>query len=571
MLPKPTPKLTADELLQLIEEARNAELCGDVDSLRKILQTVWNIEEPPNFNDYEELLKGELLRLCGIFLSYYGKYSLNRKNYQIRGKDLLINAVEIFDANKISERAAEAKINLAFCNWNLGEGSEAEAILDIVEAEFKNDLFHPTYLRVCINRLVMFFWRQDIDQAIKLIEKMNSPMRFCNDLRLQAMFHNQAGIFYRAVKQYDKAVFHQNEAIRFAGETGNKLFIAINLNNLAYLYKEVRDFQKALNYISKSINEVNKIKYKGFLPHVLDTKALIYLDLDKFENALETIDQSIEFFRQGEDYRGLTEALWTKIRCLLRLNRSEDALSVYGELYQIAIEQIGEVAAEKFAKKLSEEIYVLKHLSFADEITEFKKERISGALIQANGVIGKAAEILHLNSHQALSKILNSQFPNLLDELGFKRRAKRNSIKSQNVKSKTLKNNSKEALVEYKITRVVLTDKNFSFDFKFPFAQFETYYFNKALMRTFGVDLGAVIAVVPVKELETGMLVLISERDKFFVGKTQYDDWAGIYFILDARGNPIPVDEENLVGKAMGFCPVSKVDDKYIKFSRFGT
>lgn len=292
MLPKTAPKLTTAELLQLIEEARNVELCGDLDSLRRILQTVWTIEETPTFNDYEELIKGELLRLCGIFLSYYGKYSLNRKNYQVRGKDLLINAVEIFDANKISDKAAEAKINLAFCYWNLGEVNEAEAILDIVEAEFGKDLFHPTYLRVCINRLLICFWKQDLESAFKIIEKINSPMQLCTDLRLQAMFHNQAGIFHRAAKQYDKAVFHLNEAIRFAGEKDNKLFIAINLNNLAYLYKEIKDFQKALDYVSESISEVNKIKCQGFLPHALDTKALIYLDWKKFEDALETINQS---------------------------------------------------------------------------------------------------------------------------------------------------------------------------------------------------------------------------------------------------------------------------------------
>lgn len=569
MLPKPTHKLTTAELLHLIEEARNAELCRDTDWLQKILQPVWNIEEVPNFSNYEENIKAELLRLCGVFLSYYGKYSLNQKNYQIRGKDLLITAVEIFDANKMSERVAEAKINLAFCYWNLGEVNEAEAILDIVEAELDENLFHPTYLRVCINRLLVFFWRQEIDQAIKLIEKISSPMRFCTNLRLQAMFHSQAGIFYTNTLEYDKAIFHLNEAVSFAEKTNNKLFVAINLNNIAYLYKDVNDFEKALDYISSAITEVDKIKYKGFLPHVLDTKALIFLNWDKFEDALETINLAIELFRQGEDYRGLTEALWTKVCCLLRLNRSEDALSVYGELYQIAIGQIGEVAAEKFAKKISEELYILKHLSLTDELAEFKKERVSAALIEANGVIGKAAEILQLNNHQALSKILNNQFPNLLDELGFKRRAKRKPVTSKKVRTETLKNNSNETLVEYKITRVVLTDKHFSFDFKFSSPQFETYYFNKALMRTFGVDLGAVVTVVPVKKIEVGMLILISERDKFSVGKTEYDDWAGIYFILDERGNPIPVDEENLVGEAMGFCPVSKADDKYIKFSRF--
>lgn len=568
MLPKTAPKLTNTELIHLIDEARNVEVCRDLDSLHKVLQTVWNIEETPNFDNYDEVIKSELQRLCGVFLSFYG-YARNLKDYQVRGKDLLITSIENFETNKVSDKAAEAKINLAFCYWNLGEIDEAEAIINIVEADFGKNLFHPVYLRICVNRLLICFWKQDVKSAIKIIEEIEPQIQFCADIRLQAMFNNQAGIFYRATNQYDKAVFHLNEAIRFAEKTNNELFVAINLNNLAFLYKNTKDYDTALEYIAKSVNKFEQINNQGFLPHALDTKALIYLDWDKPKKAIETINQSIELFKQGEDYRGLTDALWTKIRCLFRLNRSEDALFTYGELHRIAIEQIGESAVKKFAKNLADEIYNLKHLPLADEVAEFKKERVSAALIAANGVVGKAAEILQLNSHQALSKILNSQFPNLLDELGFKRRAKRNSAKSKNSQSESLKNNSNEVLVEYKITRVILTDKHFSFDFKFSSPQFETYYFNKALMRTFGVDSGSVIAAVPVKELEAGMLILISEQDKFLVGKAEYDDWAGIYFILDAQGNPIPIDEENLVGEAMGVCPISNADDKYIKFSRF--
>ena len=103
-----------------------------------------------------------------------------------------------------------------------------------------------------------------------------------------------------------------------------------------------------------------KIKHQGFLPHALHTKALIYLDWNKLKKALDTINQSIEFFKQGENYRGLTDALWTKIRCLLRLGRKEEALNIFVELENIAAEHIGEIAVKKFAKNLTEEIYVLR-------------------------------------------------------------------------------------------------------------------------------------------------------------------------------------------------------------------
>ena len=49
---------------------------------------------------------------------------------------------------------------------------------------------------------------------------------------------------------------------------------------------------------------------------------------------------------------------------------------IFVELENIAAEHIGEIAVKKFAKNLTEEIYVLRNLPFTDEVAEFKKERV---------------------------------------------------------------------------------------------------------------------------------------------------------------------------------------------------
>ncbi len=567
MLPEIAPKLTTTELLQLIEEARNAELCRDTESLRNILQTIWNVEETPSFINYDVAIKAELLRLCGVFLSFYG-IARNFKNYQLRGKDLLTNAVEIFQVSNFLDKAAEAKINLAFCYWNLGEVNECETILEIVESDFGKNLLHPVYLQLCINRLLIYFWSQDIEPALKLIEEINVPMQFCKDVRLQSMFHIQAGIFYTNTKEFDKGVFHLNEAVRLAKRANNQLYVAMNLNNLAYLYKEKGDFQAALDCISDSVSKFKQLNHQGFLSHALDTKALIYLDWNKPKNAFETINQSIEYFRQGEDFRGLTDALWTKIRCLLRLGRREDALVDFVELENIALEQIGEIAVKKFAKNLSDEIYVLRNLPLTDEVLEFKKSQVSAAMIEANGVVGKAAKILGLKSHQALSDILNKQFPGLSNDLGFQRRARRSSVVLKKGKSGTKFPNPAETPQYWEIAPLNLTDKQISFDFEVTFDRFETYYFDKFFMKGFGIGRAAIVAVAPVSELEAGSLIVCADTDQYFVGKAEYDDWTGIYFILDANGNPFPLDKNSIIGEPVGFCFSSEIDKENITFSR---
>lgn len=92
-----TRDLTLTDILYLIDEAKNAELCRDITAIQKILQPVWlDIEESPDFNNFDEIVRAELFRICGAFLSFYGN-AKNLKDYQIRGKDLLTNAIELFE------------------------------------------------------------------------------------------------------------------------------------------------------------------------------------------------------------------------------------------------------------------------------------------------------------------------------------------------------------------------------------------------------------------------------------------------------------------------------------------
>lgn len=552
-------------VLSLIEEARNAEICRDIESLRRILHPVWaDIEENPNFEGYDEAIKAELHRFCGVFLSFYG-YARNLKNYQIRGKDLLTNAIEIFQNNLLLDKSAEAQVMLAFCYWNEGEVSECEAILDMVEIEFGKKLIHPVYLQICINRLLIYFWKKNTQAAMELIEEITAPMQFCTDVRLQANFHTQAGLFFRALKEYDKAVFHLNEAIRYAEKSNNKYYISVNFNNLAFLYKQKQDFKKSLECIDLSIEIAKQIQHDGFLPHALDTKALIYLDNNQPKKALETINDAIEYFYHGDDARGLTDALWTKVRCLLRMGRSREAFIAFGKLQIAAIERIGEIAADKFAENLEREVYVLKNLSLFEEVAEFKKSLVTKALNETNGAVNKASKLLGLKNHQALSDILNKQFPGLLEDSGFRRRARRRTQKPATDGSLAA---SVSALPEKAILRLVMPEKSFSFGFDFPSKHFETFYFDKFQMSKFGIDAGAVVAIVKIAEMREGMAVVVSGDSGFTVANTEHDSFADVFYITDENGFPVPLDVDDVVGEPIGYSLFSEAHKTFIEFSR---
>ncbi|HSK73422.1 MAG TPA: tetratricopeptide repeat protein [Pyrinomonadaceae bacterium] len=559
--------LSPTEILPLIEEARNAELCRNIESMQAAVKAFWeDFDIEPDLSGYEKPIQAELLRISGAFFSFYG-YARNKKDYQIRGKDLLTQAIELFESESLTDKAAEAKVMLAHCYWNTGEIEESEALLEMIEAEVNENPLHPVYLKTCINRLLTLIWKKNFDQALKVIEKTSASIEYCSDLRMQVKFHTEAGIFYRSIKKYEQAVFHYNEAIYKAEKIGNQTSVSLNLNNLAFLHKETKNYEEAIRCADLAIETATKINNRGWLPHFLDTKALIYLDTSQFDAALSVINQSIEIFREGEDAAGLADALWTQVRCLLRLERKEEALMIFGKLLDIAETRIGESAVQKFTRAFSEEIYIRQGLPLAEEVQRFKKEQVRAALIHAKGKISEAARILGLKSHQTLSDILNNQFPGLYEEAGFRRRASRKAKEGEGESRRAFLPSGK-ILNEAAIAQIRLPDKNFAFDFPCSAAEFQAFYFDLVVMERFGIESGAVAAVVPVQNLKAGMLLLLLQDNEFILAKAEYDSWANVFYVKDEREEPLPFEAEQVVGEPVGYCSLDETDNKFIKFSR---
>ena len=72
MLPEISPKLPIADVLHLIEEARNINFAEIWSLCRKSCKLFGRFKENPNFDNYDKAIKAELLRLCGVFLSFYG-------------------------------------------------------------------------------------------------------------------------------------------------------------------------------------------------------------------------------------------------------------------------------------------------------------------------------------------------------------------------------------------------------------------------------------------------------------------------------------------------------------------
>ena len=548
--------LTSIDVLQLIEEARDAELCRNLDLSRDIFSDFWkDIESEPDLAHFDPLFQAELLRLCGVFLSQFGR-ARGLLDYQNRAKDILTRTARLFESQNSPDKAAETKVGLATCYWYSGEVEEHDAMLRSVEAEFSAQPNHQVSIQIKLNRILVAIWRKDLEEADYLIDQLTKVVTSDHDLRLRTQFHNLAGITYRLTGDVDKSVRHARESVDIARAANNSMFVALNLNNLANTYRTGGELERALATSDAAIAITEARGDKGWTAHFLDTKALIYLDQCEYSESLKVIEKSIEIFSDGEDYGGLTDAMWTKCLCLLRLGQVKDALAVFMDLRDVAARQIGEIAVDKFTTLLMEQIYILKQFPLTDELAALKRSLVVKAMRESGGHVSKAARRLGLRSQQHLSEILNNQFPGIYDELGIKRRARRSSTPPKKQPPG--------------LARLIMP-KNQTYSFNFAWhgkEELQFFYFPRNLMREFGLKTAAIVAVMPVasESLMDGGVVLYFNNDAFRIGRLCFDEFTEL-FLVDLE-EPTFLSDVQLIGVPIGYCPVSDQNKHMIKFER---
>lgn len=541
---------------EIVNSVSNAEACRDIEGAIKSFKPIWaDIDQEPDFSQYSPLQQAELYRLSGYFLSYCGK-ARNLPSYQERGKNLLTKAVFLFsDLNQI-EKASETEVILALCYFYEGAILESELILEETSQRFEKDQLSEVYLKSRINQLLVMFARRKYQEAILIIDEIKPLIDFCRDKRLCSVFHEKAGLIYRGTNQISKAVSHYSEAIRFAEETNNLLFISSIKNNLSFLYTKIGELDLAHYYANEAIKIAKEDNQTGWLPHYFDTKAAIYFDEGNFNAALETINEAIGIFQKGDDAGGLTEALWNKCKFLLYLNRKEEAIKLFAELAPIANERMGEFAVDNISKEFADLIHVKKGGSLIEETQRFRRVEIISAIRKMKYELPSAAEMLKI-SLDDLTKIIDQEFPELYEEINIERFTAINSNLT-----------NQEQIVRRKISQLYISIPLTNLS-----ENVSTFYLSEELMQEiFGISQDVVLAFEKIDEISANEFILVQNKlnGVHSFGKVQFDEIIDLYFLTDQEEPfAFTLDEVELIGKAVAYLPFSEIDNEKIEFKKF--
>lgn len=546
---------------QIIEAAWALEASRDIEGSIDNFAPVWsNIERDPDFSDFELSQQAVLYRLTGFFLSICG-IARNVKNYQERAKDLIFKSIDCFSLLEDKYGKADAENVLAVCYFNEGAILEAEAILEQTAERFTNDVLHPVYLRNRVNYLLAKQKQRHFQEAVKIIEELLIPFEFCDDFRTCALFHEKAGLIYRGLKLYDKAIWHYNESIRFSYQINNLLFVSSQRNNLAFLFTKIKNFELAHYNINEAIRLAHENNFIGWIPNYLDTKALIFANEGCHEVALKVIDEAISMFQSGDDYFGLTESIWNKCRFLLKLDRKEEAILLFSEMIPIASQRMGEFAVKGFIKEFSDLIHVKQESSLEDELKRFKRNEIVNAILLAEYDLSKAAESLKLNLN-VLVKILDREFPELYSELDIQP-LKEVDEAANNERQQPSFNAPRN------ISQLNLQNVEISFANNSP-NNFLTFYISRdRLSDSLNINQDIIVTVTQNNNIKVNdfVIALNKSRNIYLFGQLQYDEGLNLYYLLE-KGEEIPVflDDVEVIGTVFGYCNFAEINQDKLHF-----
>jgi tetratricopeptide (TPR) repeat protein len=443
----PTRCAKADELIY----------AGRYEEARDVLGELWRgVGIRPTVDNYSLEVAAEALLRCGSLSGFLGH--AQAKDTQERAKDLLTEALHIFQSLDLKSKVSEAQYELGVCYWRAGAFEEARITLD----QARIGATPEQHGKIVIGRALVeiFCGRYEEAQSI-LIESRPSFENASHALK--GRWHGHMGLALRRMAQgriefLDKAIIEFTAAIYHYEQAGHERYCGSNLNNLAMLLYKLDRCQEAHEHLNKASGIFTRLRDPGNAAQVEETRARVLLAEERYVEAMGVILEVVNTFEKGGEQGLLADALRIKATVQARLkdydnslqtfrraiNTAENAgaLSIAGCAALSMIEEHGERLSERRLYHLyrradrllattqdAEDIARLRacarivmrklygpdlddYFTLPETVLQYEARFIEQALEEERGSISRAAQRLGL-SHQTLGAMLKTRHRNL--------------------------------------------------------------------------------------------------------------------------------------------------------------
>ena len=346
----------------LLRCAAAAELseAGRYEEAREALGDLWRgIGERPETTGLTILTTGEVLLQCGVLSSWLGA-AHKTSGAQERAKDLLSEAVRLFETAGHPEKVAEAQYELGQCYFRLGAYDEERVIL---ETAYNSLGAASAGLRakISIRRSSVEIWEGRHYEARRVLEEARPVFDEAGDV-LRGKWHGQMALIFRRLATaegkpdyFDKAIIEYTAAIYHYEQAHHERYVALNFNNLAFLLYKLGRYAEAHEHLDRAQSIFTRLKDDGWLAGVDETRAQVLVAEKRYREADRVIEGAARTLEAADEAARLADALTVQGVVRARLMSYESSVETLRRAMKVAQEAGAQTAAGRAALALIEE------------------------------------------------------------------------------------------------------------------------------------------------------------------------------------------------------------------------
>ena len=331
-----------DNVQPLCELAKGLEEAGEFELAEETLRPFWRgVPNLPNTHGLQGDAKAELLLRAGTLTGWLGS-ARQISGAQEIAKDLISQSARIFDSCGLSEKLAEARVNLAVCYWREGGLDEARITLRLVIDSLYESKSEQRLRALLTSAIVEASAKRDRDAL--LIYKEAAPLFESSfNHSLKGRFHTSYATVLRSLgtsehrEDYiDSALLEYTAASYHFEQAGHKRFQGRVENNVGFLFATLGRFTEAQQHLAQARMLLLSIGDRGGAAGVEDSRAQAFLLEGKYDLAEGAARSAVRSLKVGGEQSRLAEALTTHGKALARLNRLPIARTVLDQAIEIA-------------------------------------------------------------------------------------------------------------------------------------------------------------------------------------------------------------------------------------------
>lgn len=342
-----TTNTTSEHVRALCASAKELEEAGKLEDARQVLSEFWQrIGDRPKVAGLAEPEKADLLLRVGALSGWLGS-ARQIPGAQEAAKDLISESSAIFEKLGLTEKIAEARVDLGICYWREGALDEARITFDDAIERLGN-LDSEQRLRALLNKAIVEQVRSRPKEALLILSDSAPLFEASSNQALRGKFHNEyatvlknVGLAGHSEDYFDRALMQYTAASVNFEKAGHDRFLAVVENNLALVFGHLDRFDEAHDHLDRAFSVASKLSDKGMRAQVEDTRARILLNQGRIEQAEKIARAAVTSLRDGDQQSNLVAALTTHATAQARIGQQSVALTMLKEAIDLA-SQVGD-------------------------------------------------------------------------------------------------------------------------------------------------------------------------------------------------------------------------------------